>query len=308
MYPLHYLSLFPAFPRTHTVFVAMAFDRQLDARWEHVIKPAVARIEIGGRRLAAHRVDLSRSGDAILTEILQGISESRLVLADMTSLTELNSKAVRNGNVMYEIGIAHATRLPEEVILLRSDRHKLEFDVAGVRVHDYDPDADPAAAQEKVARLLWDALGAVESRRQLAVRVALQRLTAPAERLLFQCAISGTLEHPKLTNLITAPSVTRADAAITLLLELGAIEADVIELTEALLDALKAKPDHEPEMLHYRVAPFGRALIEAIGERMGMRKPELQRKYEALFLDPQHAGAANPPGPAHDVKPSAGAQ
>lgn len=126
MYPNELLNLFPAFPRTNMVFVAMSFDDIFFSRWKEFIKPAASKITVGSERLRAHRVDLTRKNDSLITEIVKNISECRLFLADISTIGYLpidahKNKPIRNANVLYEVGIAHACRLPEEVILLRSD-------------------------------------------------------------------------------------------------------------------------------------------------------------------------------------------
>ena len=63
---------------------------------------------------------------------MDGITSSRLFLADVTSIGKRDDVPIRNGNVMYEIGLAHAVRLPEEVLLFRSDSDRLLFDLANV--------------------------------------------------------------------------------------------------------------------------------------------------------------------------------
>ena len=127
MYPNNYFSLFPAFPRSDTVFVAMSFASKFDQRWQKVLAPAISSVTVSGNKLKAERVDTSRIGDSILTELLTHIRSARLIVGDVTSLGILDDRPIRNGNVMYEIGIAHAVRLPEEVLLFRSDSDHLEF-------------------------------------------------------------------------------------------------------------------------------------------------------------------------------------
>lgn len=130
MYPAHVFSLFPPFPREDAVFIAMCFDSRFDARWRDVIAPAVQRIEVNNKRLKPVRVDTRKISDSILTEILSGVANSCLVWADITTIGHLNEKPIRNGNVMYEVGLAQAVRLPEEVILFRSDTDPLLFDTS----------------------------------------------------------------------------------------------------------------------------------------------------------------------------------
>lgn len=123
--------------RTETVdqvFVAMSFDPRFSSRFEDVIRPAIEDQMIAGRKLAAHRVDNSKSGDSILTEIVSGIAHARLVLADVSIIDEgrFTQEPVRNGNVMYEVGIALACRTPSEVLLIRDDSKKFLFDVSTI--------------------------------------------------------------------------------------------------------------------------------------------------------------------------------
>src|SRR5690349_11432120 len=129
MYPHTFLSLFPPFPRNDNVFVAMSFDKSLKLRFEAVIQPA---IEKAG--LKAIVVRKSTISDSILTEILSGISDSRLVLVDLTGPA---GSGKTSPNVMYEMGIAHAVRQPAEVILFRSDTGDIPFDMTNVRVNQY---------------------------------------------------------------------------------------------------------------------------------------------------------------------------
>lgn len=123
--------------RTETldqVFVAMSFDSRFSSRYDEVIRPAIEDQMIAGCKLAAHRVDNSKTGDSILTEIISGISHAKLVLADVSIIDEgrYTQEPVRNGNVMYEVGIALACRTPSEVLLIRDDSKKFLFDVSTI--------------------------------------------------------------------------------------------------------------------------------------------------------------------------------
>ena len=185
MYPAHYYGLFPAFPRQKTVFVAMSFDSKFDRRWAEVLAPAVHAITINDSRLEAVRVDARVVCDSILTEILSGIGTCQVVLADITSVGYLNDRPIRNGNVMYEIGLAHAVRLPEEVLLFRSDRDALLFDTANVRVNEYNPDEQPEEARRQVKDAIAFAVREIDLRRSLAVRAVVDSLDAASSR--FYC-------------------------------------------------------------------------------------------------------------------------
>ena len=124
-----FYHLFPAFPREDTAFVAMSFAEAFSSRWENVLAPAIGRVKVNDKALAPVRVDARKVSDSILTEILDGIGRARVVLADITAHDARGFRG-RNGNVMYEVGLAHAVRLPEEVLLFRSDDQQLLFDVS----------------------------------------------------------------------------------------------------------------------------------------------------------------------------------
>ncbi len=75
------------------------------------------------------------TSDSILTEILDGIGRCRAFLADISLIGEIENTPIRNANVLYEVGLAHAVRLPQEVLLFRSDDRPLMFDMANIRVN-----------------------------------------------------------------------------------------------------------------------------------------------------------------------------
>jgi hypothetical protein len=162
VYPGNYFALFPPFPRENKVFVAMSFDPRFDARWERVLKPAIRSVSIGGNALQEHRVDIRRISDSILTEILSAVTNDTLILADITSIGQNEKGAIRNGNVMYEIGLSHTKRLPEEVLLFRSDKDYLLFDMANVRVNEYDPDGQPEKAKKQVINAIIEAMKEID--------------------------------------------------------------------------------------------------------------------------------------------------
>ena len=176
MYPLNLFSLFPPFPRENKVFVAMSFDKRFGKRWAEAISPGVRNVQFHGAALEPYRVDAAKVSDSILTEILNGISNCRLFFADITTIGEVSRSPTRNANVMYEIGIAHAVRLAEEVILFRSDNDPLLFDVANIRINKYDPDATPEVARQQVSDALRSALEEIDLQKHLAVKRAADSL------------------------------------------------------------------------------------------------------------------------------------
>ncbi len=204
----------------------MSFDPRFDGRWREVIAPAVRSVAVNERALEPVRVDMRKISDSILTEILDGISRCRLIIADISPIGEIDGRAVRNANVMYELGLAHATRQAEEVLVFRSDDRELLFDIANVRVHRYDPDGAPNTARDVVAQASTESLREVDLKRGLAVRAAAQSLSFPGWWILLENR-RGPFRHPSTRTMGEAlGSISRAQA-IGRLLEIGAIQADL---------------------------------------------------------------------------------
>ncbi len=258
MYPAVFFALFPPFPRENKVFVAMSFAEEFRQRWKQVIEPAVR--EIG---LDPHRVDVSKISDSILTHILNGIATSRLILADVSA----DAKGIRNGNVMYEVGIAHATRQPQEVVLFRSDQEKLLFDLANIRVNSYDPDSHPDVAKQVVKEALSEALHEIDVTKNLAVKRAVEALDQVSFRILATAIAQGTVKHPQLRTMGQILGSMADVQALSRLLELGLITTRYVKLPLGALDQLS---DEEVlNKLVYLPTPLGKAVVEEIGSRFG---------------------------------------
>ena len=287
MYPLHYYSLIPPFPRTKRVFVAMSFDPRFDLRWRNVLAPAIASLESEKQQLEPYRVDLSKASDAILTDVLAGIGDSHCVVADITALDEFDGLPLRNPNVLYEVGIAHAVRPPEEVVLFRSDDFHLNFDVAGVRVHSYSPDANVGEARSKVAETIVASLAALDARRRATLRIAGERLTLPAMFLLLDVVNKGSVVHPQAKTMGQALSSIQRASAISLLLELGAIRAKLIQITPELLQ--KKGDDPNIPWLTYEPTLLGKALMTHVGTEMGVLEPDMKVHIERIIADSEGA-------------------
>ena len=134
MHPNAFLKTFWRAELRPQIFVAMSFADAFKGRFDRVIEPAIRGIAVGGVPLVPYRVDLSKSGDSILTDIVDGIAHSQMILADVSVIGyDPEMKAhFRNGNVMYEVGIALACRQPSEVLLIRDDEHRFLFDVSTI--------------------------------------------------------------------------------------------------------------------------------------------------------------------------------
>jgi hypothetical protein len=137
-----------------------------------------------------------------------------------------------------------------------------------------------------------DVLKGLEARRSAAVRRAGERLTLPAINLLFEVIMHGTVTHPATRTMVQVLAAVQRSQAIALLLDLGAIRANVLRMTPELLGDLAKQNSTEPELLSYRPTPFGQALLEYCGEEMGVLEPSLRPALEALFATDSSDGAA----------------
>ena len=265
MYPQNYFSLFPPFPRNNDVFVAMSFDERFNSRWKNVIKPAFEE-QINGVSLNPYRVNVSNISASILIDILEGIRSSRLILGDITTIGKIGGKPVCNGNVMYEIGIAHAIRLQEEVVLFSSDKYetkagdkKIPFDLLQIRVNDYDPDGNPKEASKHLREIIIECLSKIDQNKSLAVKYAAERLDYDCESALAEAMVSPSKTVGQTDNI-------RRIIAISRLLELGlftkqqsTIDYSKCELIENNQFVVQRDVDKD---IKYKISVFGEAVMK----------------------------------------------
>ena len=87
-------------------------------------------------------------GGHILTDILRGIGQAQIVIADLSG---------RNPNVFYELGITHMVKKPEEVVLLTQNMDSVPFDLRPFRCIEYSTGDDGIRKlKEDLARALRD--------------------------------------------------------------------------------------------------------------------------------------------------------
>ncbi len=242
MYPANVFSLFPPFPREDNVFVAMSFETRFVSRWENVIAPAIRLIRNGDKKLEPIRVDTRNISDSILTEILIGIANSCLIFADITTIGELNGGPIRNGNVMYEVGLEQSVRLPEEVVLFCSDQDRLLFDTLNIRVNNYAPDTNPDEAISKVGETLEGALKELDLRKHMTVQKAAEGLDVPCFEVLMEVSQDTGLSHSEMKTMRNVMGNSSRVAAISRLLELGALRTKYTTMTPESLAKDKDQP------------------------------------------------------------------
>jgi len=107
--------------QTHAVFVAMPFGPEYDEVFE-IIKQAAVIVN-----MRVERIDQKPFAGSIISHITESINLADFVVAVVSEA---------NGNVYYEIGLAHCQKKP--VILLTSDPKTLLFDLRDHRAIVYD--------------------------------------------------------------------------------------------------------------------------------------------------------------------------
>jgi hypothetical protein len=124
------------------VFVVMQFSAPYEELYTDVIKQTA---EAFG--LQAYRADEVFRPGIVLEDIISGIVEAKIVIAEITE---------RNPNVFYELGYAHALKKP--TILLAESGKALPFDVSGYRCLFY---ANSIGGERKVEESLRKHLEAI---------------------------------------------------------------------------------------------------------------------------------------------------
>lgn len=248
MYPRQFLDSFWSPEFRDAAFVAMSFAEVFTPVYEQMIAPA-CEVDNGLKPL---RLDLERGGDAIVTQMLDGIAHSRLVIAEISTLRP-GDHTSRNGNVMWEVGVAHAFRQHDEVLLLRNDRDKLLFDIGQIRVHSYDRD-DLEEGRRSLGMLIADRLRSIDFQKSLQLQKTLLALdpatlsmlltTVPLTEDTFQLKLPA-LPQQMIMKLFDLGILAFADDAIT-------------PLTVGLIQKEKSVAP----ALNYRITSFGKAVLD----------------------------------------------
>jgi hypothetical protein len=104
-------------------FVIMEFQEPYDSLYSEVILPVAEQMG-----LEAYRADEVYRPGIILQDIIRGIIEAEVIIAEITP---------PNANVFYELGYSHAIGKPTILLAEKTDK-KLPFDISGYRCIFYD--------------------------------------------------------------------------------------------------------------------------------------------------------------------------
>ena len=181
MYPREFFDTFWRGSLRKEVFVAMPFADEFKTIWTKAIRPAIVS-DIG---MAENRVDISVLSGSVITKILDGIAHATLVFVDISIMRKGSWRGQRNGNVMYELGIAHAIRPATDLVVVRNDRKRINFDVAGIHIHSY-PYKDTSTSRVLFARLLRSGLDERDKIMSITMQQARERLDGDSLALMWQ--------------------------------------------------------------------------------------------------------------------------
>jgi hypothetical protein len=210
-----------------------------------------------------YRVDKKTISDSIITEIVSSIANCRLFFADVSSFDKLNDRPIRNENVLYEVGIAHSSRLAEEVILFRSDNEYLMFDLSNIRVNRYDPDKDINTAKCLVMEALKSALEEVELQKHFYVQKAVDNITLGSLLRLFYMIFKG--EKYKLVKQVLRRDLNSFGSfgSTDFLINSGILITEYPELENGMVKDIN-KP------ISLKLTPFGKAVAKVVASKYGL--------------------------------------
>ncbi len=251
MYPREYFDTYWRGDLKNEVFVIMSFAPESQPVWENAIRPAIE-IDTDGTPFA-HRVDATVLAGSIVTEILDGIAHAKLVFADISVCRSGRWKGQRNANAMYELGLAHALRRPQELVVVRSDHEELNFDVAAIKIQDYES-SDLPAAQRRFSQLLNDGLKQIDQVKHLKVTEAVESLDADTLSLMDAKgkAECFSVANPRTMREVMNQTAVGTKDAVRHMLSLRMIRSD------SCLDA---------RTYAYHWTAFGKAVLKRVGIR-----------------------------------------
>lgn len=119
-------------------FLMMPFDPKLEGTYIAVIDACK---DLG---IKCVRADSLYSQKPILTSIVESIGGSQVLIADLTD---------KNPNVFYEVGISHAARRVESIILIAQDLSDVPFDLRHLPILIYNNDGMPKLKHQLKQRI-----------------------------------------------------------------------------------------------------------------------------------------------------------
>jgi hypothetical protein len=168
MYIRLFLERFWEGEQKNILFVCMPFHHLLDMKFNNIMRAAAKNVGLDD----AVRVKEDWDSNVITTKIIDGIANSKLLLFDLSDDPKASCEHTRqvNANVLYELGVAHTIREPEDIRLIRdkSSTGKVPFDITGMTINPHDPNV----SVDWLSALLTDALEKQEWHKSKRVKAA----------------------------------------------------------------------------------------------------------------------------------------
>jgi hypothetical protein len=223
-------------------FILMPFDPDFDDVYSDLIKPT---LEAAG--FEVKRADSLLNQQNILKDVVQGIVQAQLIIADVTELNE---------NVLYELGLAHA--LGKKTAMITQNIDELPFDLRPYRAVPYSVRFSRADQFRTDLRTLAD--GTLDESLQFSNPVldfAPGTLASSAQVSPVARETTGEGEEPN-----AAVGGDEAEEELGFLDRIVALESSVEEITEV-------------------ASRIGRK-TEQVGEAVENRTQQLERAHERL--------------------------
>lgn len=122
-----------------------------DKIYEQVFEPAILEVTLPeGGKLIPIRTDKELLSGDIEVEMFQYLRNARFTFADITGL---------NPNVMYELGVRHATNQSRTAIF-RQTKEVIPFDIKSIKAfpYEYEPETEIQKSKELIIKVLKDSL------------------------------------------------------------------------------------------------------------------------------------------------------
>ena len=129
-----------------TCFVVMPFSQTYDPVYESIVAAVTGP---GLNFPSCTRADEILGGGRIIEEVLRGLEQSEVIIADVTN---------PNPNVFYELGYAHKAKSVRNVIIITQSMKDMPFDISNNRCIVYEP---TEAGLENLKRGLVDYISEV---------------------------------------------------------------------------------------------------------------------------------------------------
>ena len=177
----------------------MPFSQKWSNRiWEKHVKPVIT--DLGMNAVRADEL----YGSHILSDVWKGIAESRIIVADITTL---------NPNVMYELGLAHG--MEKDVIILAQDADAIPFDINQHRCLIYEDNSDGyEKLQEKLPLYLKEKLGATTDNFGQPVRDNAKLVLFVSYGGTCRCAMANVIMRHYLAGRRISPTIVPMSAGL----------------------------------------------------------------------------------------------